>query len=221
VPVDYQEPEMADSPFCVDLVPDWRGFLRCLRREGTPDRVYFIELLIDDEVKAAVAQRFGLMEDVAPDDPFRLLKREIRVQRFLGYDYVRCGLDDVGLALDWTTAADTALLERQGGRQYLNERRGPITTWDEFEAYPWPDPEAIGAARLEWYEQNLPEDMCVVAHSGFGHAMEFLAGLMGYETLCYALFDHRDLGTGNSVANYVPLDNYLAMLDEGRRFFLG
>ena len=26
------------------------------------------------------------------------------------------------------------------------------------------------------------------------------------------------LGTGNTVANYVPVDNYLAMLDEGRRF---
>jgi uroporphyrinogen decarboxylase len=26
------------------------------------------------------------------------------------------------------------------------------------------------------------------------------------------------LGTGNSVANYVPLRNYLAMLDEGRRY---
>jgi len=26
------------------------------------------------------------------------------------------------------------------------------------------------------------------------------------------------LGTGNSVANYIPLDNYLIMLDEGRRF---
>ncbi len=26
------------------------------------------------------------------------------------------------------------------------------------------------------------------------------------------------LGTGNSVANYIPLDNYLTMLDEGRRF---
>ena len=24
------------------------------------------------------------------------------------------------------------------------------------------------------------------------------------------------LGTGNSVANYIPLDNYLAMVDEGR-----
>ena len=26
------------------------------------------------------------------------------------------------------------------------------------------------------------------------------------------------LGTGNSVANYIPLNNYLAMLDEGRRY---
>ena len=26
------------------------------------------------------------------------------------------------------------------------------------------------------------------------------------------------LGTGNSVANYIPLENYLAMLDEGRRY---
>jgi len=26
------------------------------------------------------------------------------------------------------------------------------------------------------------------------------------------------LGTGNSVANYIPLDNYLVMMDEGRRF---
>jgi uroporphyrinogen decarboxylase len=28
------------------------------------------------------------------------------------------------------------------------------------------------------------------------------------------------LGTGNTVANYVPLDNYLAMVDEGRRYRL-
>ena len=29
------------------------------------------------------------------------------------------------------------------------------------------------------------------------------------------------LGTGNTVANYVPVSNYLAMLDEGRRFACG
>jgi hypothetical protein len=26
------------------------------------------------------------------------------------------------------------------------------------------------------------------------------------------------LGTGNSVANFIPVQNYLAMLDEGRRW---
>ena len=26
------------------------------------------------------------------------------------------------------------------------------------------------------------------------------------------------LGSGNTVANYIPLDNYLAMIDEGRRY---
>jgi uroporphyrinogen decarboxylase len=28
------------------------------------------------------------------------------------------------------------------------------------------------------------------------------------------------LGTGNTVANYIPLENYLTMLDEGRKFIL-
>ena len=26
------------------------------------------------------------------------------------------------------------------------------------------------------------------------------------------------LGTGNTMANYIPIDNYLAMVDEGRKF---
>jgi uroporphyrinogen decarboxylase len=29
------------------------------------------------------------------------------------------------------------------------------------------------------------------------------------------------LGTGNTVANYMPYENYLVMLDEGRRYNLG
>ena len=181
------------SPFSVDVAPDWQGLLRCLGREAAPDRVYFIELLIDEEVKAEVAGRFGLIGGVEPDDPFYRQKRELRVKRFLGYDYVRCGLDEIGLPLDWVSAADTADLERRGGRKYLDEHKGPITTWDEFHAYPWPDPEKLPSTNLQWYEENLPEDMCVVAHSGFAHFAEFLSGLMGYETLCYALFDRRDL----------------------------
>jgi uroporphyrinogen decarboxylase len=47
--------------------------------------------------------------------------------------------------------------------------------------------------KLRWYQKNLPEDMCIAAFSGFAHFNEFLTGLMGYETLCYALYDQRDL----------------------------
>ncbi len=181
------------SPFSVDITPDWEGFLRCLRREGTPGRVHVIELLLDEEVKAAVAERFGLMDDVAPDDPFYTLRREIRVMRFLGYDYVRCGVDDVGIAVRYHTANDTAELERDGGRQFVDEHKGPITNWDEFEAFPWPEPDDLTTRNLEWFEENLPEDMCIVGSGGFAHFAEYTVWLMGYETLCYALFDERDL----------------------------
>ncbi len=185
---------MASSQFVVEIVPDWEGFLRCLRREGTPDRVYFVELLVDEEIKDAVARRFGLIDDVDLGDPFYAQKREIRVKRFLGYDSIRCGLDEIGMPLDWISTADTAgKLQRTCGREYIDEHKGPITTWEEFEAYPWPDPEKLPDKNLQWYQENLPEDMCIAAHSGFAHFAEFLTALMGYETLCYALFDQREL----------------------------
>lgn len=186
------------SPFSLDVTPDWEAFLRCLRREGTPRRVHFIELLIDGEVKAVIAERFGLMDGVAPDDPFYLLKREWRVQRFLGYDYVRWGVDDVGIKIGRLATGDTAALKRSGGRQYYDEHQGPITNWQQFEAYPWPDPEKLTTTQLQWFQENLPEDMCIIGSRGFAHFAEYLNWLMGYETLCYALFDRRDLVTAIS-----------------------
>ncbi len=182
-----------DNPFCADVAPDWQGLLRCLRRDGTPDRVYFIELLIDEEVKMAVAERFGLMAGVDPNDPHYELQREWRVQRFLGYDYVRCGLDDVELPMDFLCATDTAGLQREGGRKYVDEHAGPITSRDAFERYPWPNPQQRTLDKLAWFQENLPKNMCVVAQGGFAHFAENLSFLMGYETLCYALFDNREL----------------------------
>lgn len=70
----------------------------------------------------------------------------------------------------------------------------------------------------------------------YGHRMAILGGI-DMDFLCRA-DEHRIrkrvtdtlnicsanggycLGTGNTVANYVPVENYLVMLDEGRRFLL-
>jgi uroporphyrinogen decarboxylase len=149
--------------------------------------------LIDEEVKAEVARRFHLIDDVNPNDPFYAHQREVRVQRLLGYDYVRWGVDDIGVKIGRLAADDTGGLPRTGGRRFVDEHRGPITNWAEFEAFPWPDPEKLTTRGLEWFQENLPGDMCIVGSRGFAHFAEYLTWLMGYETLCYALYDQRDL----------------------------
>ena len=186
---------MKDNLFSADVTPDWEAFVRCIARKRTPDRVHFMELFLDSEVQTAICDRFGLLHGLAPDDPFFEQKRQVVLQRFLGYDYVRCRTEGIEMTLRRTSIEDTAALARQDGRRYMEEHEGPITNWEQFEAYPWPDPDAASTRSLEWYEANLPDDMCVVAGGGFGHFAEHLTWLMGYETLCYSLYDQRDLVT--------------------------
>ena len=188
---------MAD--FLKDTIdPNWQGLVDCIMRRKTPDRVYNIELFLDKEIQDAVCRRFDLLSGLDDRDPAFELRRQIRIQRFLGYDFVRCGLDDWEMPLKRTKIEDTAAIRRDKGRGFMEEHIGPITTWEEFESYPWPNPDQSSTRSLEWYEQNLPEDMCIVASGGFAHFAEYLTWLMGYESLCYALYDQRDLVTAIS-----------------------
>jgi uroporphyrinogen decarboxylase len=181
------------SPFAVDVTPDWEALLRCIKREGTPERVHHIELFLDPEVMLAVAERFDLEEGLDRSDPMFWHRLNIKVQEFLGYDYVRCGVDNVNVEFNYETTTDTAEMARSSGRSYINLKRGPITTWEEFEQYPWPDPAKLETRALEFYNENLPDNMCIIGGAGAGHYMEFLSWLMGYEVLCVALYDDRDL----------------------------
>ena len=85
---------MPKSPFTVEIAPDWEALVRCIRREGAPQRVHNIELFLDAEVQQAVCDRYDLLDGLDTSDPYLDLKRQIAIQRFLGYDYVRCRLDD-------------------------------------------------------------------------------------------------------------------------------
>jgi len=188
-----KEGQVRFERFCRDVRPDWEAFLRCVTREGTPDRVHFVELFLDPEVNDAIVERFGLAWDTSGDETARQMSRYVAIQRFLGYDYVRCGVEDMAWPFHRTATEDTASLQRTTGRSFIDEHCGPICNWEEFERYPWPDPKRAGTRALEWCEKHLPDDMCVVAGGGFGHIAEHLVWLMGYETLCYALYDQRDL----------------------------
>jgi uroporphyrinogen decarboxylase len=171
---------------------DWRGLVDVILRKGTPKRVFHMELFHDGEIRDAIAERFGLMKGVDKSDPDYARKKLIAANRFCGWDFVLGGLSGVNLSFFHTKTDDTAGLQREGGRTFQDEHTGPIMNWEQFEKYPWPDPEKAVTEDLEWYEKNLPEDMCVIGGLT-GHFAEEVTWLMGYEPLCYALYDQRDL----------------------------
>lgn len=180
-------------PFSIDITPDWQAMQACILRRGTPKRVHVIELFLDGEVQQAIVDRYDLLPGVTPDDPVFYAKRNLAVQHFLGYDYIRFTLDDFTVKMYSAAADDTATENRKAARHFVDESKGPITNWEEFETYPWPEPEKASTRSLDWLEENLPEGMCIIAGGGFAHFFEWLSFFMGYETLCYALYDQRDL----------------------------
>jgi len=173
--------------------PDWEKFVECINRKGTPERVHNIELFLDIEIQDAVCDKFELLDNLDINDPYYNEKKQIQIQRFLGYDYITTGLENMDFLLAFSTTDDTAEIAHKNGRAYIDESKGPITNEKEFDEYPWPDIQKASTRALEWYNKNLPDDMCIIAGGCFGHPAEHLCWLMGYETLCYALFDNREL----------------------------
>jgi len=179
-------------PFTTSVTPDWEEFVSTIRRQRTPRRVHHIELYLDGEVKDALCARYRIDDGLERVDPFFHEKREIAIQRFLGYDYVVCSLEGLEMSFNRHTTDDTAGLKRQSGRVYMDEHKGPITSWDEFQAYHWPDPCKATSRSLDWYQKNLPDDMCIMGGL-IAHFAENLSWLMGYETLCMALYEQPNL----------------------------
>ena len=77
-----------NKPFSKSVTPNWEEFLFTIHRLGTPKRVHHIELFLDGEVKDELCDRHRLGDGINFEDPFYKEKREIAIQRFLGYDYV-------------------------------------------------------------------------------------------------------------------------------------
>lgn len=175
------------------VVPDFEALRRCILREGTPARVHHSELYQDEEIKTEVARRFNLEEGLDHSDPFFATRREIAIQRFLGYDMIRVHPPGFEFPLGVLKAKDATKIKDQvrDQREWINEHGGPIQSWADFEQYPWPDPANMDTTTLEWLEENLPDDMA--AYDLTSHILEQTTWLMGYETLCVKMYEEPDL----------------------------
>jgi len=70
--------------------------------------VHHIELFLDPEIQDTVCSRFDLLDNLRADDPFFEYIKQTAIQRFLGYDSVRCSLDDFDMPLTLFNAGDAA-----------------------------------------------------------------------------------------------------------------
>ncbi len=131
---------MNSALFSAQIKPDGEEFIKCVRRQGTPKRVHFIELFLDLEIQDVIVQKYGLDNNIYESDPFFMQKKLIAIQRFLGYDYVTAGVGNIGFAFTRIGTSDTSLLKKNTGmRFFAEEHKGPVTTWEEFEKFQWPD----------------------------------------------------------------------------------
>ncbi len=158
--------------------PNWEGLLRNLRREGTPDRVYFFEHGIDAAMQAALAGRFDLWARVPERSPHVEVLRAMEVHRFLGMELMR--VFPPGARISAPTLA--------GG--WAQEHRGPIGSWAELEAYPLERAEAADLSVLDFLDRVLPEDMRVFHVVSVWEAAR---DLMGFEQICFHLLEMPDL----------------------------
>jgi len=185
--------KMSSGLFSVDIKPDWESLIRCICRQGTPQRLHFIELFLDDEIKTAVCDKYIPLEGLSKSDKDFDLKREIAVHRFLGYDVFRVA-SAVGIfPSNIIKAADTTAIEDQqrSVREWSEEHIGPIQSWADFEKYLWPKVSDVNFKSLEWMEKNMPDDMG--CYDLTGHILETVEMLLGYETLCLKLYDEPEL----------------------------
>jgi len=163
--------------------PDFERLLDVIYLRGEPDRVPFFELGIDGEIVEAV------MEEPQPEGEDGLRYR-IEFARRMGYDFVRAGVGFYFPTRELLYTGDTAVHNR-GDRSWRDEHQGPIASWEDFEAYPWPELSEAVVADLERLAPLLPAGMkCNTSYAG---VWEYTVLLVGYEPLCYLLADDPEL----------------------------
>ena len=174
--------------------PDAQRFIAVIMGEASSEHPPMVEYLVDEALLKPIVTGMLGREWVAPrsDDRATMdayLDNFIAFWQGMGYDIVRYE-ESLPLSERNILGADPT---RMGGlREWRDLHHGMITSWADFEAYPWPTVTPASLANYEYLATHLPEGMGLVAcHAG--GIYEHLSAVFSYEGLCYALYDQPDL----------------------------
>ena len=175
--------------------PDIEKFLRVIRGEEIPKRPPLVELFLDYEIVREISRTYLGRNWVEPaadwESQAAYLKNWIEVYCRMGYDYVRMS-GDLNFPGRSRLSEDTAALSKET-RNWSEEGKGPISNWQEFENYPWPEPGKADLRGYEFVAQNLPEGMGLFVCPASGFLEIPLDTLFGYQNLCYLIYDNPEL----------------------------
>lgn len=137
--------------------------------------VPLIELGIHQTIKQTIMGR-----------PLSGLKDEIEFMRSMGYDFVKLQptiqLDPQRMKANPANSSD---------RAWAPEGTGIITSWQEFEQFPWPAAQDIDYTVFEQIRPLLPENMGIIGQ--YGDIFTNVWELMGFETFAISIYEQPDL----------------------------
>jgi len=182
--------------------PDKENFKKIILRQTIPQKPPFMELHIDKEIIRELTEDWLGKKWIEPSSNDResqkaYLMNYIDCWYRLGFDCIRLTADfrfSSGYHFESRTRGgkDTVQLAR-GERKWTEEGKGIISSWDDFEKYPWPSMDDVDNWAVDFVTENLPEGMGFLACPSAGIFEIGLNILFGAETLSYLLYDDPKL----------------------------
>ena len=180
----------------LEAAPDAARLQAVLERRVIPERPPFLELIVDNEVQAAILQR-----------PIKSIADSVEVFYRLGYDAF-----PLRVSPTFKRNAVSSHLAGLDQRDWRNSAPGPIQNMSDFESYPWPVPDTITDSLVEDAAAALPEGMALLLRSS--GILDNLIWLLGYERLCEALCLERELvGAVAERVGVILYETFLRVLD--------
>ena len=156
--------------------PDFNNILQVLQGKK-PSRPTLFEFFMNMDVYRLVAG-----DPPSGDDPVQMIAYLARAFAACGYDYVTTGGSDLLFPTGDTEYRETKSLNAHAC----------IKNREDFERYPWPDPDKADYSRLEKVAPYLPGNMKIMASSPDG-LLENVIDIVGYDNLCLMLYDDPEL----------------------------
>ncbi len=189
--------------------PDIKNFLDAVSGRRVPDRAPMVEYLIDNAVMQPIledmlgrtwvdtsdkTEYMGGQMEFSKENLQTInawLDNQIAFWYHMGYDFVRVEVSLPLPAISHLTG-DTAKGWEDHNRAWQGLEPGVIQTREDFENYPWPELGDNNFYIHRYICDHLPDGLgFMTCHAG--GVYEHVSRLMGYEGLCYALKDNREL----------------------------